>query len=70
MDRLPKQKVQELWAAIHSCFSEEKYTNIRTIVPFDRLHIRNAFQSENLVRLCGDKEYVTNGIILQTFAKY
>lgn len=49
MDRLPKQKVQELWAAIHSCFSEERYTNIRIIVPFDRAHIRNAFQSENIV---------------------
>lgn len=56
MDRLPKQKVQELWAAIHSCFSEEKYTNIRIIIPFDRLHIRNAFQSENLVRQWADKE--------------
>ena len=55
MDRLPKQKVQELWAAIHSCFSEEKYTNIRIIVPFDRLHIRNAFQSENLIRQCDGK---------------
>lgn len=56
MDRLPKLKVQELWSAIHSCFSEEKYTNIRIIVPFDRLHIRNAFQSENLVRQWADKE--------------
>lgn len=53
---MPKQKVQELWAAIHSCFSEEKYTNIRIIVPFDRLHIRNAFQSENLVRQCDGKD--------------
>lgn len=56
MDRLPKQKVQELWAAIHSCFSEEKYTNIKIIVPFDRLHIRNAFQSENLIRQCDGKD--------------
>ena len=56
MDRLPKLKVQELWSAIHSCFSEGKYTNIRIIVPFDRLHIRNAFQSENLISSCSDKE--------------
>lgn len=56
MDRLPKQKVQELWAAIHSCFSEEKYSNIRIIVPFDRLHIRNAFQSENLIIQCDGKD--------------
>ena len=48
MDRLPKQKVQELWSAIHSFFSETYYSNIKVIVPFDRLHIRNAFQSENL----------------------
>lgn len=49
MDRLPKLKVQELWSAIHSFFSEEKYPNIRVIVPFDRAHIRNAFQSEDIV---------------------
>ena len=50
MDRLPKLKVQELWSAIHSFFSEEKYPNIRVIVPFDRAHIRNAFQSEDIVK--------------------
>lgn len=49
MDRLPKQKVQELWAALHSFFSEENYSNIRVIVPFDRAHIRNAFQSEDII---------------------
>lgn len=48
MDRLPKLKVQELWAAIHSCFAEEHYSNIRVIIPFDRAHIRNAFQSEDI----------------------
>lgn len=56
MDRLPKQKVQELWAALHSFFSEEKYSNIRVIVPFDRAHIRNAFQSENIVNQSTDKK--------------
>lgn len=48
MDRLPKLKVQELWAALHSFFAEERYSNIRVIVPFDRAHIRNAFQSEDI----------------------
>ena len=56
MDRLPEQKVQELWAALHSFFSEEKYPNIRVIVPFDRAHIRNAFQSENIVNPSTDKK--------------
>lgn len=59
MDRLPKLKVQELWSAIHSFFSEEKYTNIRVIVPFDRAHIRNAFQSEDIVQ---SKQKETNEI--------
>lgn len=50
MDRLPKLKVQELWSAIHSFFSETQYSNIRVIVPFDRSHIRNAFQSEDITK--------------------
>jgi hypothetical protein len=49
MDRLPKDKVQELWAAIHTFFSEEKYSNIRVIVPFDRAHIKSAFKSEDIL---------------------
>lgn len=48
MDRLPKSKVQEFWAAIHSFFSEATYSNISVIVPFDRAHIQNAFQSEDI----------------------
>lgn len=46
MDRLPKEKVQELWSSIHTFFAETSYSNIRVIVPFDREHIRQAF-SEN-----------------------
>lgn len=61
MDRLPKQKVQELWAALHSFFSEEKYSSIRVIVPFDRAHIRNAFQSENIVNQSTDKDIAVYG---------
>lgn len=61
MDRLPKQKVQELWAALHSFFSEEKYSNIRVIVPFDRAHIRNAFQSENIVNQLTEKDIAVYG---------
>lgn len=48
MDRLPKSKVQEFWAAIHSFFSEANYSKISVIVPFDRAHIQNAFQSEDI----------------------
>lgn len=43
MDRLPKEKVVELWAAIHTFFSEIDYDNIKVIIPFDRSHIQSAF---------------------------
>lgn len=49
MDRLPTDKVQELWASIHTFFAEEKYNNIHVIVPFDREHIKSAFKSEDIV---------------------
>ncbi|MCD8290790.1 MAG: KAP family NTPase [Prevotella sp.] len=48
MDRLPKDKVRELWAVILSLFSEKEYLNIRIIVPFDRKQLRSAFQTENI----------------------
>ena len=48
MDRLPKTKVQELWATIHSIFTDIELDNIRVIIPFDREHIKCAFQSENI----------------------
>lgn len=48
MDRLPKAKVQELWSAINTLFAEQRYKNITIIVPFDREHIKSAFQAENI----------------------
>ena len=48
MDRLPKAKVQELWATIHSIFTDIDLSNIRIIIPFDREHIKCAFQSEDI----------------------
>lgn len=48
MDRLPHNKVQELWASIHTFFAEEKYENIYVIVPFDREHIKSAFKQEDI----------------------
>lgn len=44
MDRLPIEKVRDLWSSIHTFFSEKQYKNIFTIVTFDRNHIRDAFK--------------------------
>lgn len=49
MDRLPHNRVQELWASIHTFFSEENYNNIYVIVPFDREHIKSAFKTEDIL---------------------
>jgi hypothetical protein len=46
-DRLPKKHILSIWSSIHIFFAEEKYKNIKVIIPFDRLHIQNAFKDLN-----------------------
>lgn len=46
-DRLPKDKILKLWSSIHIFFAEQKYKNIKVIIPFDREHIRHAFEDLN-----------------------
>ncbi len=58
MDRLPANKVQELWSSIHSFFSEEKYPNIWVIIPFDRKHIRKAFKNEDIEALSYGDDFI------------
>jgi hypothetical protein len=43
MDRLPAEKVKELWSSIHTFFSEDGFDNIWTIIPFDEKHLSCAF---------------------------
>lgn len=43
-DRLPRKHILSIWSSIHIFFAEEKYKNIKVIIPFDRLHIKNAFK--------------------------
>lgn len=51
MDRLPKEKIENLWASIHTFFAENNgYHKISCIVSFDREHIKDAFSSCG----CGD----------------
>lgn len=54
MDRLSKEKVQELWSSIHTFFAEASYPNIRVLVPFDRAHINQAFEYDNSPKQIGD----------------
>ncbi|WP_421805004.1 P-loop NTPase fold protein [Flagellimonas sp.] len=46
-DRLPTEHILSVWSSIHVFFSDEKYNNIKVIIPFDRKHIKNAFSDLN-----------------------
>lgn len=46
MDRLPPEKVRELWSSIHTFFAEQSFDNIWVIIPFDREHISDAFENK------------------------
>ena len=52
MDRLPAEKVKELWSSIHTFFSEDGFENIWAIIPFDEKHLCSAFgESDTAVQL-------------------
>lgn len=46
-DRLPKKQILSIWSSIHIFFAEERYRNIKVIIPFDRQHLKNAFSDLN-----------------------
>ena len=47
MDRLPPEKVKEIWSSIHTFFAEQDYDKINVIIPFDRKHLQTAFAKED-----------------------
>ena len=68
-DRLSKKHIQSIWSSIHIFFAEEKYENIKVIIPFDRSHIKNAFSELNGGEKDKDKSPVNfaNDYINKTF---
>ena len=61
MDRLPKEKVRQLWSSIQTFFADKGYRRVWCIIPFDREHLANAFSDAK------DKEKLTNYYIEKTF---
>ena len=55
MDRLPPDKVWELWSLIHTFFAEDVFESIWIIVPFDRNHIAAAFEGKSAASKNKDK---------------
>ena len=61
MDRLPADKVKELWSSIHTFFAEKGFPNIWVIIPFDEKHLSCAFGESE------EKEQLTKHFISKTF---
>jgi len=61
MDRLPADKVKELWSSIHTFFAENGFKNIWVIIPFDEKHLSCAFGENE------KKEQLTRHFISKTF---
>lgn len=59
MDRLPPEKVKDLWSSVHTFFAEKSLTNIWVLIPFDRNHLTAAFD---------DKEEVADNFLSKTFS--
>ena len=47
MDRLPAEKVKELWSSIHTFFADSGFENIWAVIPFDERHLACAFGDES-----------------------
>lgn len=63
MDRLPREKVRQLWSSIHTFFADKGYNKVWCIIPFDRKHLSNAFADEPE----DNHEKLTNYFIEKTF---
>ena len=47
MDRLPMEKVHQLWSLIQTFFADDGYKNIWCIVPYDESHLAAVFSSND-----------------------
>lgn len=67
MDRLPANKVKELWSSINTFFAEVSYDNIWVIITFDRNHLANAFGKAESSNDAMEARRLTTHFINKTF---
>lgn len=68
MDRLPSDKIRELWSSINTFFAEGDYTNVWCIIPFDYSRLSKAFDTEGVKQQHQkDNESLTDKFIKKTF---
>ena len=65
MDRLPREKVRQLWSSIQTFFAGKEYSKVWCIIPFDKEHLANAFAEEEVSD--DGKMKLTNLFIEKTF---
>lgn len=63
MDRLPSDKVKQLWSSIHTFFAETGFGNIWVIIPYDESHLQCAFGEKN----SDERKKLTRYFINKTF---
>lgn len=63
MDRLPREKVRQLWSSIQTFFADKGYPKVWCIIPFDREHLANAFADDD----SKNRDKLTNYFIEKTF---
>lgn len=61
MDRLPREKVRQLWSSIQTFFADCGYKRVWCIIPFDKEHLANAFSDAD------NKDELTSLFIEKTF---
>lgn len=67
MDRLPANKVKELWSSIHTFFAEVSYANIWVIITFDRNYLANAFGKSEITKSDVEAKKLTSHFINKSF---
>ena len=65
MDRLPREKVHQLWSSIQTFFAGNEYNKVWCIIPFDKDHLANAFAEESSEK--EEKNKLANYFIEKTF---
>ena len=66
MDRLPAEKVKQLWSSIHTFFAESGFENIWVIIPYDITHLSCAF-GDNPIKAQELAQYFINKTFPVTF---
>lgn len=74
MDRLPSEKVKQLWSSINTFFAENGYSKIWCLIPFDKKHLASAFcgadrkkDVDDKNNECSNNENITSLFIEKTF---